>query len=324
MHSVAYLHDKVRNTFDALKIHGHPAELYEPIQYGLTMGGKRIRPFLTLLACDLFEGDPDAAIPAAIGLEMFHNFTLVHDDIMDHALLRRGHLPVYLKWDTNTAILAGDTIFTLACEYLNKTRHGKTGEMMSLFYRTAREVCEGQQMDLIFEKKPSVQIEEYLNMIRLKTAVLLGCCLKTGGLVAGAGDEDADLIYQYGQNLGMAFQLQDDLLDTFGTEATFGKKTGGDIVTNKKTYLFIKASELANESQRQALLGYYSTTEMDNEVKIERVKTLFTELHIQQYLKEEMEKYYQIAQVSLSQLSLGPDKKEILLAFGEQLMNRTY
>lgn len=234
MYPIEQLQGKIADSLSNLPIYREPAGLYEPISYTLQQGGKRIRPLLTLIATQMFGGDPDKALPAATAIEIFHNFTLLHDDIIDQAPLRRGRDTVYKKWNINTAILSGDTMFAVAYGQLAGSDPQQLPLLMQVFTKTAIEVCEGQQYDIDFENADDVTIDAYLNMIRLKTAVLLAASLKIGALIGGAGHQDAEAIYRFGENMGIAFQLQDDLLDAYGDEAVFGKKTGGDIIANKK------------------------------------------------------------------------------------------
>ncbi|MEI7982215.1 MAG: polyprenyl synthetase family protein [Bacteroidota bacterium] len=245
MHSLESIQQRISTAFSSAQFLNEPVKLYEPITYTLGQGGKRIRPVLVLLACDLFGGDPEKAVFPAMGLEIFHNFTLLHDDIMDNAPLRRGQETVHKKWNDNTAILSGDTMFVLAYEYVAKTDPALLPEVLRLFNDTARKVCEGQQYDMNFETQSNVTIEKYMMMIRLKTAVLIACSLKLGAIIALADPAEAENIYHFGMELGLAFQLQDDYLDAFGDTTVFGKEIGGDIITNKKTFLFLKAFEVA-------------------------------------------------------------------------------
>lgn len=324
MHTIPYLQERLRQEFENLDLPGFPAELYQPIEYSMSIGGKRIRPLLVLLAADLFEGNMDNALAPAIGLEIFHNFTLVHDDIMDNAPLRRGQMTVYRKWDINTAILSGDTMFTLAYDYISRTEISVLPAVFHVFNKTAREVCEGQQLDMNFENRQDVTLQEYLEMIRLKTAVLLGCCLKVGSLTAGSGMNDADILYHFGENLGIAFQIQDDLLDTFGEEATFGKKTGGDIEANKKTWLYLKALDLADPTTKENLVQCYHDSELDAEMKFLQVKAIFTALNLEEYARQEICHFYNKAQEFLKKISLPATRLENLIGFCDRIMNRTY
>jgi geranylgeranyl diphosphate synthase type II len=324
MHTVPYLQEIIQQEINRLDIPSSPAELYEPIYYSMSMGGKRIRPVLTLIACDLFDGNIELALAPAIGLEIFHNFTLVHDDIMDNAPIRRGKDTIYRKWSISTAILSGDTMFAIACEYISRTHPGALPAVLGIFNQTAREVCEGQQMDMNFESDTQVTLHDYTEMIRLKTAVLLGCCLKIGSLVAGAGNKDAENLYHFGENLGIAFQIQDDLLDTFGDPSVFGKKTGGDIETNKKTWLFLKAMEIGNNQQQSTLQQYYGDPLSDAEAKYLTVKGIFNDLKVQELARQEITVYYNKAQEYLKRISLPEPKMEVLRTFCDKIINRTY
>jgi len=300
-----------------------PKGLYEPIGYVLSLGGKRIRPALTLMACNLFSEDVQSAMNTAIGLEIFHNFTLLHDDIMDKADVRRGHLTVQKKWDDNTAILSGDVMQIASYQFMAKTPATYLKPVLDLFSQTAAEICEGQQYDVDFEKREQVKGEEYLEMIRLKTAVLLGCALKTGAWIGGAGEEDAHLLYDFGINIGLAFQLKDDLLDVYGDEATFGKKIGGDILCNKKTYLLIHALELAkgnNASEIQKWLRI-SDNNLANE-KIKAITSLYDTLGVKTICEDKMQYFYSKAIANLKKVSVLENKKQELRNLAEKLMFR--
>lgn len=305
---------------------GHtPDQLYEPIRYTMEGDGKRLRPILMLAACDLFGGKPKEILDAAIAIELFHNFTLLHDDIMDKADLRRGKDTVHRKWDDNTAILSGDTMFALAYRWMLKTKHPQLVGMLSTFTQTAIEVCEGQQYDMNFEKVPAVTIAEYLNMIRLKTAVLLGCSLKIGALAANANPRDIQLIYDFGLNIGILFQLKDDLLDTFGDAKKIGKTTGGDIIANKKTYLFLKCLEAANADDRKKLLGFYHSDTNHNPLqKIDGVKELMRKYATEELVIREMEQYYAKSIQLLNLLKVPREKTEPMLAYAEWLYRRDH
>ncbi|NCD43373.1 MAG: polyprenyl synthetase family protein, partial [Bacteroidia bacterium] len=246
MHSITELASLINERIAALNINGSPRELYDPITYTLEGGGKRLRPVLMLLTCEMYGGKTEEALCPALGIEIFHNFTLLHDDIMDKAPIRRGRETVFKKWDTNVAILSGDTMFAMAYDYVRRTRADLVPEIMRVFCQTSIEVCEGQQFDMNFEVSDNTSIPDYLNMIRLKTAVALAASMQIGAAIAGAEKEEQEKIYRFGELLGMAFQLQDDLLDTYGDQLKFGKKIGGDILARKKTYIYLKALELAN------------------------------------------------------------------------------
>ena len=268
-----------------------PKNLYEPIDYILQLSGKRIRPILTLMSADILSGDFKKALPAALAVEVFHNFTLVHDDIMDDAPLRRGKQTVHEKWNLNTGVLSGDAMLILAYQYFENYEAGTFQKLAKLFSKTALEVCDGQQLDIDFETRNDVTIAEYINMIRLKTSVLVAAALKMGAIVAKAPDKDANLLYEYGLNLGLAFQLQDDYLDTFGDPETFGKQVGGDIIENKKTYLFLKAMELANNDDKQKLQFFYKQKLEENSIKIDEVTRIFERCDIPGLIQKLIQDY---------------------------------
>ncbi len=312
----------IKGKIESLNFNQQPKELYEPIDYTLKMGGKRLRPTLTLLGCDIFEGEIKLAIDAAIGLETFHNFTLLHDDIMDKAPIRRGNQTVYKKWDANRAILSGDTMMVLAYDFLLNSPKDLLFDLFTIFNKVGKEVCEGQQFDMNFEIKDQVSIDEYLNMIRLKTAVLIGGSLKVGAIIARTTPQNASLIYDFGENIGMAFQLQDDLLDAFGDTNTFGKQVGGDIKTNKKTYLYLKALEIANKEDKEKLIALYSITDEDNPEKFKDVLAIFKKYNIDQLTRELMEAYYSKALVFLDKIILDKEKSLALTQLADTLMKR--
>jgi geranylgeranyl diphosphate synthase, type II len=324
MHSIKELQDLIKKAFHPALFTHEPAELYHPITYTLNLGGKRIRPLLVLLGCDIFGGKIEEAMPAAIAIELFHNFTLLHDDIMDCAPLRRGQETVYKKWNTNIAILSGDTMFALAYEYLSQCNPQVLPSALSEFTRTARLVCEGQQYDMNFEKQKVVSINDYLEMIRLKTAVLIGCSLKLGSILAKAPDPETDKIYSFGENIGMAFQLQDDLLDVFGDEQKFGKEIGGDIVSGKKTFLLLKAFEIAPQKERTELEKCFSEQFIPEKEKILRVKTVYQLLNIKEITLREIEKYYSIAQEFLNDIQVDKSSKNALDSFANELLKRDF
>lgn len=300
-----------------------PKNLYEPIDYILQLGGKRIRPVLTLMASDIFSDDYKKALPAALAVEVFHNFTLVHDDIMDDAPLRRGKATVHEKWGVNTGILSGDAMLILAYQYFENYEPIVFQKLAKLFGKTALEVCDGQQLDVDFETRNDVTIPEYINMIRLKTSVLVAAALKMGAIVAETNDENANLIYDFGLNLGLAFQLQDDYLDTFGDPETFGKQVGGDIIENKKTYLYLKALEISNEEDKGKLEYFYRNKLNENSVKIAEVRRIFELNDIPLLIKEEIENYTEKAFNTLSKMSIKDADKQGLKDFGLWLMNRS-
>ena len=320
MHTTKELQAKVKDIFDNQNYINKPKRLYEPIQYSLSQGGKRLRPLLALLGCSIFKGDLETVIPPAIGLEIFHNFTLLHDDIMDEAPIRRGQASVYKKWDTNTAILSGDTMFVLAYEYVTKTKADFLVEVLRVFNQTAREVCEGQQYDMNYETQDFVDIEDYIEMIRLKTAVLIAAALKIGAIVARANTDDAQNIYDFGINIGLAFQLRDDLLDAFGKLEVFGKPIGNDIVTNKKTYLNIVAYKKADSMQKAALDRAFS--EVNNEAKIKAVLELYEQLKIKEETEKMIEDYYEKSLQYLDAIAIDKEQKAELYDFAKGLMLR--
>ncbi|HBL75985.1 MAG: isoprenyl synthetase [Bacteroidetes bacterium GWF2_42_66] len=301
-----------------------PLNLYHPVSYTLNMGGKRLRPVMALLAYNMFRDDIEKAFPAALAIEIFHNFTLLHDDIMDCADMRRGQPVVHKKFSENAAILSGDAMSILAYQYILQTELPDIRQVTQLFSQTAIEICEGQQYDMDFETRMDVTIGEYLEMIRLKTAVLLACSLKAGALAAGADQPVADSLYEFGINLGMAFQLQDDLLDVFADEEKFGKTIGGDITTNKKTFLLLKALELAKEKTKQQLLGWITAKRFDISEKIDAVRKIYSELNIQQITQNEIEAFYKAAMKNLDELAVPQDRKNGLVSLSEMMMKRDH
>jgi len=307
---------------DDIPLAKEPRNLYEPVAYCLANGGKRIRPVMALLACKMFEGDVRQALPAAAGLELFHNFTLLHDDIMDDAPIRRNKPTVHEKWDDNTAILSGDVLFAIASQHVSKVPDPCLRPVLDLFYQTVTEVCEGQQYDMDFERRDNVSEEEYLEMIRLKTAVLPAACLKTGAIVAGAPEEDQELLYRFGELIGLAFQLRDDWLDVYGDLESFGKKTGGDIVANKKTWLYIKALDKADEKQKKSLIRAFSDEIFGQEEKVELVTSIYNDLNISQDAQQKMKDYYALASVKMDRIDLPQEQKSELIAYTDQLLNR--
>jgi geranylgeranyl diphosphate synthase type II len=311
---LAYLQEEVKVM--------EPVNLYHPVAYILELGGKRIRPVLVMLGASAFQEDIKKALPAAAAVEVFHNFTLLHDDIMDAAPLRRGQLTVHEKWDANTAILSGDVMMILAIQFLEKYEGVTYKRLTTLFNRTAIEVCEGQQYDMDFEKREEVSVEEYVEMIRLKTSVLVAAALKMGAIIAESSEEDAQKIYDFGLNLGIAFQLQDDYLDVYGDAATFGKQVGGDIIENKKTYLYIQALKNVNAEERKVLLDLYSQNLEDNTLKIAKVKAIFNANAIDELTKVAIRSYTQKAFEVLESMDMAPEGKILLRKFGENLMVR--
>ncbi|MCH3881636.1 MULTISPECIES: polyprenyl synthetase family protein [Tenacibaculum] len=299
-----------------------PRNLYEPIEYILQLGGKRMRPILTLMGCHIFSDEYKKSLPAALAIEVFHNFTLVHDDIMDDAPLRRGKETVHEKWNLNTGVLSGDAMLILAYQYFENYEPIVFQKLAKLFSKTALEVCDGQQLDIDFETRSDVTIPEYINMIRLKTSVLVGAALKMGAIVAEADEKNADLIYEFGLNLGIAFQLQDDYLDTFGNPETFGKQVGGDIMENKKTFLYLKSLLLASTEDKEKLNSLYSTKLEDNNDKIIEVKNIFTSYKIPEETQSIIKEYTEKAFKTLEILDISEENKMNLKNFGLQLMQR--
>ena len=299
-----------------------PNTLYEPIAYILKLGGKRLRPVLTLMTTSIFDEDLKKSLDAALAIEVFHNFSLIHDDIMDDAPLRRGQQTVHEKWDLNTGILSGDAMLILAYQLFESYKGDTFKALAELFSKTAIEVCEGQQYDIDFETRSDVVILEYLKMIEYKTAVLVGAAMKMGAIVANAPLEDQNNIYEFGKNLGIAFQLQDDYLDAFGNPESFGKQVGGDIIENKKTYLFLKALELSDAPKKTELLQLYGNSSLNSHKKVNLVKQIFVESGASFATKAIIENYTQKAFNILDSISISSEKKEKLKQFGTALMNR--
>ncbi len=300
-----------------------PANLYQPIDYILELGGKRLRPILTLMTADIFDVDYKLALPAAMAVEVFHNFSLVHDDIMDDAPLRRGKITVHEKWNVNTGILSGDAMLILAYQYFEKYQPKTFRKLAKLFSKTALEVCEGQQYDVDFETRNDVTIPEYLKMIEYKTAVLVAAAMKMGAIIAQTSKENSKLIYDFGLNLGLAFQLQDDYLDAFGDPETFGKQVGGDIIENKKTYLYLKALEFSTDEDMEILTKLFSVRAEDNCNKIKIVKELFNATGASAATQKAIQEFTVKAFETLEKLDIPKDKKAMLKDFGENLMSRT-
>lgn len=312
----AFLEERLQH----FQLPSNPENLYQPLRYFLTLGGKRIRPILSLLGAELFASQKENAIHAALCVELFHNFSLIHDDIMDEAPLRRGKETVHTKWNTNIAILSGDVLLVKAYQELCKQEAKHLPALMDLFNQTAVEVCEGQQMDMDFESRNKVSIPEYIEMIRLKTSVLLGCALKMGAIIANASEKDAALLYDFGQNLGIAFQIQDDLLDLYADADKFGKQVGGDIIANKKTLLVLKAFELASPLQKEFLNNI--TQIQQAEQKVEQATLLFEELGIRSAVKELRDSYFAKAMEALASIELPEENKQKLIALAYFLQDR--
>lgn len=296
-----------------------PRSLFDPITYTLSLGGKRIRPALALMACDLFGGKNEDVLQPALGLEVFHNFTLLHDDLMDEADRRRDKPTVHKLWNPNVAILSGDAMLICAYQLVAKANDKA---ILELFSRTALEICAGQQYDMEFESRSDVTEEEYIEMIRLKTAVLLACALKVGAMIGGASTADADALYDYGIHIGLAFQLQDDLLDVYGDPKTFGKNIGGDILCNKKTFLLINALSAASEEQRQVMEDWMARKTYDAQEKIAAFTNLYNELSIRDLTERRIEDYYRMANEDLARLSIAPETLSVLKGTCDRLMKR--
>ena len=310
--------------FNKINFVKFPVELYEPIDYALKAGGKRLRPVLTIMVCDFYGNNIEDAMNPAIAIETFHNFTLVHDDIMDDAPIRRGRPTVYNKYGTNIGILSGDTMFTKAYEFVTLTREDKLPAVLKVFTKTAMEVCEGQQLDMNFETMPEVSMEEYMQMIHLKTAVLMAACLKIGAILGNATPEQCEAIYRFGEHTGMVFQLQDDLLDTFGDEKTFGKRIGGDILDCKKTYLYVNAMGKLTGSERLDFQQLYNDKSMDEAGKIIRVKEFLINNNVIADCKSVMQKHHELAMEALAITGLNTEQKAVLHEFAESMLVRDF
>lgn len=316
---------KMVNEFlDHLSYDRKPESLYEPIKYVLSMGGKRIRPTLMLLAYNLYKENPEDILMNACALETYHNYTLLHDDLMDNADMRRGHLTVHKKWNDNTAILSGDSMLVLAFQRMMQcdTKHLK--DILDLFTVTALEIGEGQQYDMEFETRNDVKEEEYIEMIRLKTSVLLACALKIGAILADASAEDAENLYKFGEQMGLAFQLQDDYLDVYGDSKVFGKEIGGDITSNKKTYMLINAFNKANDAQRKELTRWVSARDFDRNEKVDAVTRLYNEIGIDQLAQDKIAYYFEQSKKYLDAVNVPEEKKEELRKYAQKMMKRQY
>ncbi|MEJ7558967.1 MAG: polyprenyl synthetase family protein [Pedobacter sp.] len=320
MHSPTDLLKRIEQAISTTQYPTYPASLYEPISYIMSLGGKRIRPTMLLMAVDLFEGDLAAGIPAALAIETFHNFTLLHDDIMDNAPLRRGRETVHEKWGTNTAILSGDVMMVEANKHLTNVHLSVLKPALDTFNITAQAVCEGQQLDMEFETRDNVSIAEYIDMIRLKTAVLLGGAMKLGAIVSNATPEHAELIYQFGENLGIAFQLQDDILDVYGDPLKFGKQVGGDIISDKKTFLRLKLQEVAADEDL-ALLNVQANN-ADTANKIQVITGLYDQYEIRMLASTRMKHYLDLAFQALAKINTSEERKTELINIANLLMNR--
>lgn len=320
--TVKEITELVNEGINSLPYDRKPQSLYEPIIYTMSQGGKRIRPVLTLLSYYMFRDDIRQALPCAMGLEMYHNYTLLHDDLMDNADMRRGNMTVHKKWDANTAILSGDSMLVLSYQLMSQCPQEMLQQVIDTFTITALEIGEGQQYDMDFEKRTDVTEEEYIEMIRLKTSVLLACAAKIGAILAGASSEEQNHAYRFGEQLGLAFQLQDDFLDVYGDEKVFGKKIGGDITSNKKTYMLIKALERAEGIDKQQLEYWIEAQEFDRSEKVNAVTEIYTRLGIDTLAKERIDKYFTSALNHLDAISAPADRKAELLSFVQQMMRR--
>ena len=314
----------INEYLDNLPYERKPAGLYDPIKYVLSIGGKRIRPTLMLLAYNLYKEDPERILSSAVALETYHNYTLLHDDLMDNASMRRGQPTVHKKWDANTAILSGDSMLVLAYERMAKCPVEKLKPVLDLFTETALEIGEGQQYDMDFETRNDVREEEYIEMIRLKTSVLLACATKMGAILANAPQEDADNLYKFGEQMGLAFQLQDDYLDVYGDPEVFGKAIGGDILCNKKTYMLINAFNLANDEQRKRLQQWVNAENPDPRQKIEAVTQIYNEIGISQLAEQKIKHYFNESRKYLEAINLPKERKLELEAYTDKMMKRNY
>ncbi|MBQ8969145.1 MAG: polyprenyl synthetase family protein [Bacteroidaceae bacterium] len=314
--------EKVNQALASLPYERRPQALYDPVRYVLSLGGKRIRPVLMLMAYNLWHDDVDRIMMPALGLETYHNYTLLHDDLMDRADVRRGHPTVHRKWNENTAILSGDSMLVLAYQRVAQCDAALLSQVMALFTETALEIGEGQQYDMDFETRNDVSESEYIEMIRLKTSVLLACALRMGAMLAGAPETDADALYDFGEQVGLAFQLQDDYLDVYGDFQVFGKRIGGDILCNKKTYMLINAQLHADDRQRAELEHWLSATDYDEDAKIQAVTRLYNEIGIPRMARQKIEHYYQLAEQSLAKVSLPEERKRPLWQYAQEMLNR--
>ena len=322
LYSSEELLNKVNEALDNLAYDRQPLTLYEPIRYVLSLGGKRIRPVLMLLAYNLYCDDPERIMSQAIGVETYHNFTLLHDDLMDHADMRRGHETVHKKWDANKAILSGDSMLVLAYQRVAQVPAEKLQQVLDLFTVTALEIGEGQEYDMSFETRNDVTEDEYIEMIRLKTSVLLACALKMGAILADAPQADAERLYRLGEQIGLAFQLQDDLLDVYGDPKVFGKAVGGDIASNKKTYMLINAFNRANDKQRAELSRWINAKTFNREVKVAEVTRLYDDIGIRELCEQKINYYFEQARQTLAEVDVPAECKQALSAYMDELLHR--
>lgn len=324
MYTVEQIQSKVNEFIASLQYERNPKSLYEPIQYVLEAGGKRIRPTLMLLAYNLYKEDPESILWTASGLETYHNYTLLHDDLMDKADVRRGRMTVHKKWDDNKAILSGDSMLVLAYERVSKCPDSKLRDVLTCFTETALEIGEGQEYDMAFETRTDVTEAEYIEMIRLKTSVLLACAVKIGAILADASEEDQENLYHFAEQFGLSFQLQDDYLDVYGDEKVFGKAIGGDICNNKKTYMLINAQNRAIGADAEALQYWLSTNACNRQEKIEAVTALYNKLGIDKLAKQKMDEHYQLALCYLDKVSVSSERKQILRDYITAMIHRNY
>lgn len=324
MHSPEELLALINEALDKENLSREPKELYDPITYIMTLGGKRIRPVMMLMTVDMYDGDIRQAMPAALGLEIFHNFSLVHDDIMDRAPIRRGKPTVHEKWNANTAILSGDTMLVKAYEQFLKLPDHMIKPAIAIFSETATGVCEGQQMDMNFEERNDVTIQEYLDMIRLKTAVLIGASFRLGGMAAGASETDQRKLFEFGIHTGILFQLRDDLLDAYGDAMVFGKKQYGDIVTNKKTFLYLKTLERLSGKEKKKFSELYANSSMEQDVKIKKVMKYFNEAEVNIYTEYKIQEHYEMAVKAFRSLEVAEDRKIPINRYTEDLLGRKF
>jgi geranylgeranyl diphosphate synthase type II len=313
---------RVNAALDALSYDRQPASLYDPVKYVLSLGGKRIRPVLMLLTYNLYKERPEDIMMQALALETYHNYTLLHDDLMDNADLRRGHQTVHKRWNANKAILSGDSMLVLAYQRMQQCDARHLQAVLSVFTETALQIGEGQEYDMDFETRNDVTEEEYIEMIRLKTSVLLACAMKIGAILGDAPQEDVDRLYQFGEQLGLAFQLQDDLLDVYGDEKVFGKAIGGDITSNKKTYMLINAMNRADERQRNELAHWIEATSFDRQEKIQSVTRLYDEIGIRKLCEEKINHYFDQARLTLNQVGVSEERKLPLRSYMDELLHR--
>lgn len=324
MYSSNEILEKVNQALAKLPLDKEPVNLYKPIEYVLSLGGKRIRPVLMLMAYNLYREDVENCMPQALGLETYHNFTLLHDDLMDRADVRRGKPCVHKIWNDNQAILSGDTMLVLAAQMVASGNSSRKADALEIFFQTALGIDEGQQLDIDFETRDDVREEEYIEMVRLKTSVLLACALKIGATMADAPSEDCDTLYRFGEKLGVAFQLQDDFLDVYGDYKTFGKRIGGDILCNKKTYMLINALRLASPEQRKELQSWLAATEYREEEKIQAVTNLYSTIGVDKLALRTIDAYFLEAVKELDLVDLPEEKKKNLRSMALQLMGRNF